>query len=133
MKSHFLIVALLALGLTSCGKPAGDTQGPHGHGRYAGVGLYFPGALWSKMVAGAPATDPSKARTTDDDEVIVVVDSETGEIRQCGNLSGYCVGMNPWTKALLASQTLPVQLTEHAAPKPSGPPASAKATSKPAN
>ncbi len=36
-----------------------------------------------------------KAGLADDEQVIVVVDSDTGEIRQCGALSGYCVGLRP--------------------------------------
>jgi hypothetical protein len=40
---------------------------------------------------------------------------ETGEIRQCGNLSGYSVGMNPWNHALSGKQTAPLGLDKHAA------------------
>ncbi len=54
------------------------------------------------------------AKVRDDDEIVVVVDSATGEVRQCGNLTGYCVGMNPWTRPLGASRTVPVNLSLHA-------------------
>lgn len=37
-----------------------------------------------------------------------------GELRQCGNLSGHCIGFNPWAKPLEAGQSAPVQLLKHA-------------------
>jgi hypothetical protein len=39
------------------------------------------------------------------------VDSQTGEIRQCGNLSGHCIRMNPWE----ARQSPPARVVEHQA------------------
>ncbi len=57
-----------------------------------------------------------KAGLADDEQVIVVVDSDTGEIRQCGALSGYCVGMRPWDHGV--SQTLPASLVPPPAPLP---------------
>jgi hypothetical protein len=62
----------------------------------------------------ATAASEARANVDDDDKIIVVIDSHTGEIRQCGNLSGFCIGMNPWTQALSASQQGPVNLTQHA-------------------
>jgi hypothetical protein len=46
----------------------------------------------------------------DDQAIIVVVDSATGEIRSCGDLSGYCIGQNPWKKPLASGQGAPVAL-----------------------
>ena len=127
------IVASMVSGgsLTGCKKawdPAAATDQNSGRlgGRYVGVGIYDPGSLWTKMVGAMPAPpsaapsatatpNTAAANVDDDDKIILVIDSHTGEIRQCGNLSGYCVGMNPWTKALLASQQGPVNLTQHAA------------------
>ncbi|WP_158915184.1 hypothetical protein [Caulobacter sp. S45] len=115
MKSGFLVITVLAAAcLASCSKQS--TQVQTHHGRFAGVGIYSPGELWSKMAGAANLLgEPATAKITDDEHVIVVVDSDTGEIRQCGDLSGYCVGVNPWTKSLLKSQALPVNLTAHAA------------------
>ena len=47
--------------------------------------------------------------------MIVTVDSDTGEIRECGNYSGLCVSMNPWTKAVAPQQHTPVTVGAHAA------------------
>ena len=57
--------------------------------------------------------DASAAKLVDDEAIIVVTDSATGEIRACGDLSGYCVGMNPWRTALTKEQSSPVKLTAH--------------------
>ncbi|MDQ0463769.1 hypothetical protein QO010_001540 [Caulobacter ginsengisoli] len=108
------VLALAGLGLAACGRPTVESPSAH-HGRYVGIGIYEPGDLWQRMTTAAPAANASAdaARLSDDEQVIVVVDSDTGEVRQCGNLSGYCVGMNPWTKALLAQQQAPVNLQAH--------------------
>ncbi len=45
--------------------------------------------------------------------MIVVDDSHTGNIRSCGDLTGYCIGMNPWKTPLPPSQVAPVSLTTH--------------------
>jgi hypothetical protein len=119
-----MVLALAALG--ACTRPPADTQTTH-HGRYVGVGIYSPGQLWQRMVTAEPPANapPEAARTSDDEQVIVVVDSDTGEIRQCGNLSGYCVGLNPWTKALTSQQQLPASMTVHALKLPPVEPAPA--------
>jgi hypothetical protein len=44
-----------------------------------------------------------------------VVDTETGEVRECGDLSGTCAAFNPWTRAIASGQAAPVALTAHAA------------------
>ena len=59
--------------------------------------------------------DPGAAKPEDDDVLIVVVDSDTGEVRECGNYSGRCVSMNPWTKAVGPQLRMPVRVDAHAA------------------
>jgi hypothetical protein len=117
MKTVVGVVAIAALCLGACQKV--DEESPSSNamhrGRYMGVGLYPAGTIWEQVIAANPSKVPAAANLKDDDQVIVVVDSDTGELRQCGNLSGYCIGMNPWTKALLASQMAPAPLMKHAA------------------
>jgi hypothetical protein len=50
----------------------------------------------------------------DDEHVIVVLDSHTGEVRQCGDHTGFCVAMNPWSADARTTGT-PVTLAQHAA------------------
>jgi hypothetical protein len=126
--------ALAALALGGCKKnPASDAwlglSSDQGHGRFAGIGIYSPGAGWTKMVAGQPASDGPAAQLADDDAVIVVVDSRTGEVRGCGNMTGYCIGMNPWKGPLPPGQVAPVPLTTHS--KAAGAESSAPASSAP--
>ncbi|QYE33020.1 MULTISPECIES: hypothetical protein [Sphingosinicellaceae] len=58
-------------------------------------------------------SDAADARIENDEDVIVVLYSDTGEVRQCGDHSGDCVGMDPWSGAK-AQGTLPARLTKHA-------------------
>ena len=101
--------------MAGCERPVPATdQELRGHGRYAGIGVFDPGELWARMAVMVP--DRAAAATLDDDEhIIVVVDSFTGEVRECGDHSGYCIAMNPWAKAASAAQRLPVDLTKHEA------------------
>ena len=101
--------------LAGCGGPASDGPGHRQGGRYAGIGLYGAGDMWQRLVAASRPQDAATATLRDDEIVIVVVDSRTGEVRQCGNVSGYCIGSNPWTAPLGREQALPVNLTEHRA------------------
>ena len=114
----FVALALAALGLGACKRPGSffDGAGSAHHGRYLGVGVYATGSMWSKMVAAGQSAEPGKAKIADDEHVIVVVDSQTGEVRQCGDLSGYCIGMNPWSAPLDGSRAGPVSISQHAAP-----------------
>jgi len=118
MKASYLGVVLIAgLGLGGCHKVSLSTEDdtrPH-HGRYTGIGIYAADRMWSEIASADKPKDKAVATTADDQNVIVVVDGETGEIRQCGNLSGYCVGMNPWNRALPTKQTAPLSLDNHAA------------------
>lgn len=107
------IIATVML-LTGC-EDRTDGQRPSRHGRYLGIGTYAAGELWAKMAQRDMPRDPATATTADDEHVIVVVDSQTGEIRECGDYSGHCISMNPWTKAIAPEQAAPVKLTKHAA------------------
>ena len=104
-RAGMFIVALGALTLSGCKKIADAVDGDvGGRPRYAGIGIYAADGGWGKLKAAKAPADADAARVGDDRVVIVVVDSRTGEIRQCGNLSGYCVGMSPWDASLGAGQ-----------------------------
>src|SRR5579872_3886441 len=107
-----LVVAALLLG--GCQKRGATLASSGHHGRYVGVGIYTPATPWTKLAAASGSASPAAARLADDQAIIVVVDSDTGEVRACGDLSGYCVGMNPWRAGLARAQTAPVDLTQHA-------------------
>ena len=110
------LIGAALLGLTGCHKIQGGawgSDGPH-HGRYAGIGLFEPGKIWAHL-QGDVTKDPAAAKPADDDVLIVVVDSDTGEVRECGNYSGRCVSMNPWTKAVGPQLHMPVKVDAHAA------------------
>jgi hypothetical protein len=110
----FCVIAT-AFSVGGCNRPAdGGSASLAHHGRYVGVGIYPVGQMWSQMVVANASKDTAAAKPNDDEQVVVVVDSNTGELRQCGNLTGYCVGMNPWAKSLMASQVTPVPLAKHA-------------------
>ena len=89
-----LLIAGLAL--SSCNLPAASADGDQAnhHGRYAGVGLYGPSKQWTRLIANQQTKDPQAARPIDDQVIIVVQDSATGEVRACGDLTGYSIGMN---------------------------------------
>ncbi len=91
--------------------------GPGSHGRYTGVGIYTPSVAWTKIAQDQQPRSALAARLADDEAIIVVTDSQTGETRACGDLSGYCVGMNPWQAGLAKSQLAPVSVTQHANPQ----------------
>lgn len=121
MRRVIVALTLCALALSGCQKmeeAAAEARGPSGRpgakGRFVGVGIYAPGRLWTELVGSAPATpaDPAAATLKDDDHVIVVVDTATGELRQCGNLSGHCLTSNPWVRPS-GTQTAPAALLKH--------------------
>lgn len=113
-RTALLVLAVLMVAGCNMRPIAGEPG--HGHGRYAGVGIYQPAEPWTRIVAAQQAKETPAAKTIDDQAIIVMVDSTTGEVRSCGDLSGYCIGMNPWKTSLLGSQSAPVNLTEHVAP-----------------
>lgn len=104
---------LLALCAGACNQSPASDPVPHRGGRYQGIGVYGAGRMWQHIVAQEPAGDGRAARTMDDEVVIAVVDSQTGEIRQCGNISGHCIAMNPWAVPLGRDRTLPINLDAH--------------------
>lgn len=126
MRTMF-ILGLAVLTLGACQKkdeaPAAEAVQNRGglfaaKGRYVGVGLYRPDHLWAGLKPapapqpGAPAASPVAASTDDDDQVIVVVDTKTGEVRQCGNLSGHCIALDPWARPATAAGS-PVMLAKN--------------------
>jgi hypothetical protein len=88
-------------------------NGDDHHGRYAGIGIYQPGEPWTKIVDSQQAQDSPSARAVDDQAIFVVIDSTTGEIRACGDLSGYCIAANPWRTRMTTAQIAPIRLTRH--------------------
>ncbi len=111
---NIAVAVVAAMGLCGCDKSAeGTLGGSNRHDRYLGVGVYPAGQMWSRMVVANAPKDAASAKTNDDEQVIVVIDSKTGELRECGNLTGYCVGMNPWTNPLTTTQHAPIRLTKH--------------------
>jgi hypothetical protein len=115
MRASLVAGAVVLLFMAGCSKPSGMLAGgaPSHQGRFEGVGIYSPGRMWEQLVRAGSPTDAVASTLKDDEQVIVVIDSRTGEVRQCGNLSGYCVSMNPWTKPLAASQQAPLPLLKH--------------------
>jgi len=114
VKHSLVFVATAGLVLTGCSRSELTGSGPgHGAGRYAGVGLYQADRMWKQLVGPAPK-EAGAARIADDSYVIVAIDSRTGELRQCGNLSGHCIGMNPWSTALTQAHLAPASLAKHA-------------------
>ena len=108
------VAGLSLMFLAGCNQLADASgTGPKNPGRFAGIGVFEAGRLWGQMTGSPSPTDPASARIQDDEHVIVVIDSHTGEIRQCGDHSGYCVSMNPWSGAG-AGTSLPVKLSKHA-------------------
>jgi hypothetical protein len=112
------IVLSSVVALGSCKRADGTTTGDLGsHGRYTGVGIYTPSVAWTKIAQDQQPRSALAAKLVDDEAIIVVTDSQTGEIRACGDLSGYCVGMNPWQAGLAKSQLAPVSVTQHGNPQ----------------
>jgi hypothetical protein len=114
---RFILVSLglAALALGGCSKADDTVAGGARPGRYAGLGHYEPGRLWTELKRKAEPADPAAAKLADDDEVLVVVDTRTGEVRQCGDLSGYCVSLNPWANSPEMTQGAPAALGKHLA------------------
>ena len=109
-----IMLTILPPLLSACGQmPNAGVSESAKHGRYSGIGLYAPGKLWSEIAPadGEAKRDPALARRADDEQIIVVVDSRTGEVRECGNYSGYCVSIPPWARIVDGA---PVKLNKHA-------------------
>src|SRR5262245_12397085 len=113
MRGSTFGLLIFAVALSGCDRQ--DTMSgasPKSLGRYAGIGTYEPGRLWAQNAGAIAAKEPASANLDDDDQIVVVVDSHTGEVRQCGNHSGFCVATNPWSAEALQSGT-PVKLKKH--------------------
>ena len=116
---RLLFPLILAACLTGCNQtPAyNNSTEPTEHrgGRYLGIGVYPVSELWQHLAPPDRSPDPHAATLQDDTQLIVVVDSNSGEIRQCGNMTGHCIGMNPWAAALGQGRAAPVALDAHQA------------------
>ena len=113
------VAALTVGGCTRKDEAASPSAGPLHRGRFSAVGLYAPGQMWRQLAASAPTkdgppADPAAASLDDDEQILVVLDSATGEVRQCGNLSGRCIAMNPWSKPVGGAPAAPAALLKHA-------------------
>ena len=112
MVRHALLLFVVVPVFAGCHKTetgAGSSSERHS-GRYEGVGIATPGDQWRKL-ADAPKPTSDKAATLDDDDYVAfVTDTKTGEVRECGNRSGFCVKMQPWAKP---APKAPLALTEH--------------------
>jgi hypothetical protein len=115
-------MVVLVLGSSACRRKADadadssaarepDPAGRAGPTGYVGVGIYTPSLAWQRLVEASAQPNAALARKVDDQVVIVVQNSRNGDIRACGDMTGYCVGMNPWARP--PSQLTPVSLTDH--------------------
>lgn len=111
MRCRFIVGVVGLLVLAGCQKSSTSEQFGSERGRYIGAGVYAPGRLWREIARSGQSGNAPSATLRDDEEVIVVVDSTTGELRQCGNLSGFCTTMNPW---LSPAAHAPTALVKHA-------------------
>jgi hypothetical protein len=112
---RLLFPLIVAASLSGCGQQPVWSPTEHHGGRYLGIGVYPVANLWQRLAMSSRNPDPQAATLEDDSQVIVVVDSNSGEIRQCGNMSGHCIGMNPWAATLPRGQAAPVALDAHQA------------------
>ena len=109
------IIGLVACGLIGgCGSEP-EMTGPaaKSQGRFTGIGIYNTDRLWPEVVGSSAKPDAATANLSDDSQIIVVVDGRTGEVRQCGNYSGYCVTMSPWSSGRVL-EIAPAKLKRHA-------------------
>ena len=113
-RTLILFTILAATSLGACQKRAGVSDDATSRGRYAGAGVYSAGTMWQRLVRAEQPKEADAARLKDDEQVIIVVDTQTGELRQCGNLTGYCISMNPWTAPVGPGQKAPVPVSPHA-------------------
>lgn len=113
MRERQVGLFLAGIVLAGCNQQdAASPAGPKSPGRYAGIGTFEAGRLWRQMSGAPTSKDAADASLADDEHVIVVLDSHTGEIRQCGDHSGFCVAMKPWATAATVA---PTKLVKHAA------------------
>lgn len=106
MRRPSLLLACCAL--AACASRAPDVPGGRG-GRFTGVGVFDAGRLWVQQPDPA-GSEPAAARLADDEHVIVTLDTRTGEVRECGDHSGRCVAIDPWSATPIRA---PVPLAKH--------------------
>lgn len=104
-------IILFSLALAGCSQRT-EAARVNRFGRFTGIGVYEAGRLWPQVAAVKGQSITDTASPADDEHIIVVVDTMTGDVRQCGDLSGRCIGMNPW-RPLGAGTTAPVKLEMH--------------------
>lgn len=93
-----IIAALAVLALGGCQQGAAPVDGHAGTTRFAGVGVFEAGPGWHHIATAPAPGDPAQAKIADDEHVIVTIDGRSGEIRQCGDHSGYCVAIKAWAR-----------------------------------
>jgi hypothetical protein len=121
MRTGIIVASAFCALLAGCQKQEGtlvdEPNNPKSPGRFSGIGVFEAGRLWELMAVPSPPDakkDPAAATLQDDEHVIVVVDTHTGEVRQCGDHSGFCVAMNPWT-GTGPQNMLPAKMVKHEA------------------
>jgi hypothetical protein len=81
MRNWVLLGVFGLLALAGCQKASTSDGFGSGRGRYIGAGVYTPGRMWQQIVRSGPAANAASATLKDDEQVIVLVDSNTGELR----------------------------------------------------
>jgi len=105
-----LTPAAIAIALAGCSQANwSPSSAGGGHGRYVGVGLYSPSKQWTRMVMAGQLADAASAKPIDDQVIIVVTDSVTGELRA-------------WKNSLSATQVAPIKMTSHVEADAESPP-----------
>lgn len=107
---RLVFVTLAVAPLVGCRPMVGEASAQVTEDRFQGLGTFEVGRLWRELARPESPEDPTATRMSDDDRVIVVVDSQTGEVRQCGNMTGHCISMTPWAAA---AQPAPAKLKKH--------------------
>jgi hypothetical protein len=104
---RFVLCTVSLMALAGCNQSAAPTaSGPKSPGRFAGIGVFAAGRLWGQMTGSAAAKDPAVAKLQDDEHIIVVMDSHTGDVRKCGRqrvlqLFGYARNTDRHSRACL--------------------------------
>ena len=109
MVRNAMLVFVLAVLLAGCGPHLANA--PHrGEGRFQGIGIGPAGDAWRKLADAPKPVSAKTANLADDDYLIVVTDTVTGEVRECGDRSGFCIQLRPWDKP---APSTPLLVTEH--------------------
>lgn len=109
MRSDRMVVISAGLLISGCGPHLANA--PHrGEGRYQGIAIGPAGDAWRKLADAPKPLSAKIANLADDDYLIVVTDTTSGEVRECGDRSGFCVQLRPWDKP---APLAPLAVTEH--------------------